>query len=94
MGLPDEQHCTTVHSVTPFPSCDLQLQPCRPSGIFQVPHSSNSQPFTSQDIEILKASSAGHTLNGDVLICPPDDLIQSLMHQFTFGGFQGNALSC
>lgn len=34
------------------------------------------------------------TLNGDVLICPPDDLIQSLMHQFTFSGFQGKTFSC
>lgn len=71
MGLQDEQHWTTVHSVTPFPSSDPRPQPCWPSSIFQVPHSSNSQPFTSQHVQIFKAGPAGHKLNGDVLICPP-----------------------
>lgn len=70
MGLPEEQHWTTVHSVTPFPSSDPRPQPCRPSGIFQVPHSSNSQLFTSQHIQRLKAGPAGQ-LSGDVLIYPP-----------------------
>lgn len=71
MGLLDEQHWTTVHSVTPFPSSDPRPQPCWPSSIFQVPHSSNSQPFTSQHVQIVKAGPAGHKLNGEVLICPP-----------------------
>lgn len=30
-----------------------------PTGIFQVPHSSNSQPFTSQHIRLFKASPTG-----------------------------------
>lgn len=59
-GLPDEQRWTTVHSVTPFPSSDPWPQPCRPSGIFQVMHSSNSQPFLQvKHIRTFKAGPAG-----------------------------------
>lgn len=39
-----------------------------PAGIFQVPHSSNSQAFTSRQVGQSKADTAGHKLNGDVLM--------------------------
>lgn len=74
MGLPEEQQWTTEHSVTPFPSSDPRPRPHRPSGIFQVPHSSISQPSTSQDVQQYKAGTAGLRVNGDVLMWPPASL--------------------
>lgn len=38
-----------------------------PAGIFQVPHSSDSQAFTSQHVGKSTAGAAGHKLKGDVL---------------------------
>lgn len=90
MGLLEEQHWTTAHSVTPFPSSDLQPQPCRTSSLFQVQHSSNSQPLKSAHTTI-------HKLSRDVLICPlaakkPEAVVElmycverknkPIMHQF------------
>lgn len=67
-GLPDEQRWTTVHSVTPFPSSDPRPQPCRPSGIFQVMHSSNSEPFLQ--VSTYRHSRPAQLDSTDVLICP------------------------
>ena len=73
-GLPDEQHWTTVRSMTPFPSSDPRPRGPNPSGIFQVLHSSDSQPCTSQHMQTFKAATAGLGRNGDVLMRPSESL--------------------